>query len=83
MVEELRTKQALEKHLAQSDWWAAVGRLSAGITHEINNPLGGMLNVISNCRRRGNPDPHAEKTPAPWPEHITMNIRECPQCAIH
>jgi two-component system, NtrC family, sensor kinase len=62
MVEELRNKQVLEKHLAQSDRLAAVGRLSAGIAHEINNPLGGMLNAISNYRRRGSPDPHAEKT---------------------
>ena len=62
MVDELRSKQALEKHLAQSDRLAAVGRLSAGIAHEINNPLGGMLNAISNYRRRGSPDPHAEKT---------------------
>lgn len=62
MVDELRSKQALEKHLAQSDRLAAVGRLSAGIAHEINNPLGGMLNAISNYRRRGSADPHAEKT---------------------
>lgn len=62
MVEELRNKQALERHLAQSDRLAAVGRLSAGIAHEINNPLGGMLNAISNFRRRGGADAHAEKT---------------------
>ncbi len=62
MVAELRTKQALEKHLAMSDRLAAIGRLSAGIAHEINNPLGGMLNAISNYRRRGSPDPQAEKT---------------------
>jgi signal transduction histidine kinase len=62
MVEELRNKQALERHLAQSDRLAAVGRLSAGIAHEINNPLGGMLNTISNYRRRGGSDPQAEKT---------------------
>lgn len=62
MVGELHAKQALEKHLAQSDRLAAVGRLSAGIAHEINNPLGGMLNAISNYRRRGSPDPQAEKT---------------------
>jgi len=62
MVEELVAAQALEKHLAQSDRLAAVGRLSAGIAHEINNPLGGMLNAISNYRRRGSADPHAEKT---------------------
>lgn len=62
MIEELKAKEELEKHLAQSDRLAALGRLSAGIAHEINNPLGGMLNAISNYRRRGSPDPHAEKT---------------------
>lgn len=62
MVVELKAKEELEKHLAQSDRLAALGRLSAGIAHEINNPLGGMLNAISNYRRRGSADPHAEKT---------------------
>jgi signal transduction histidine kinase len=62
MVEQLREKEALKQHLAQSDRLAALGRLSAGIAHEINNPLGGMLNAISNFRRRGNADPQAEKT---------------------
>jgi len=62
MVEELRSKQALEKHLAHSDRLAAIGRLSAGIAHEINNPLGGMLNAISNYRRRGGADHNTEKT---------------------
>ncbi len=62
MLEELKSKQALERHLAQSDRLAAIGRLSAGIAHEINNPLGGMLNAISNYRRAGGADPQAEKT---------------------
>lgn len=62
MLVELKAKKELEKHLAQSDRLAALGRLSAGIAHEINNPLGGMLNAISNYRRRGKPDQHAEKT---------------------
>ncbi|MEW6132250.1 MAG: ATP-binding protein [Pseudomonadota bacterium] len=62
MLEELRTKQSLEKHLAQSDRLAALGRLSAGIAHEVNNPLGGMLNAISNHRRAGEVDPRTEKT---------------------
>lgn len=62
MLDELRSKQSLEKHLAQSDRLAALGRLSAGIAHEINNPLGGMLNAISNRRRAGDIDPRTEKT---------------------
>ncbi len=62
MLEELRNKQALEKHLAQSDRLAALGRLSAGIAHEVNNPLGGMLNAISNRHHAGEVDPRTEKT---------------------
>lgn len=62
MLEELRSKQALEKHLAQSDRLAALGRLAAGIAHEVNNPLGGMLNAISNRRRAGDVDARTEKT---------------------
>ncbi|MFN3545459.1 MAG: ATP-binding protein [Thiobacillus sp.] len=62
MLTELRAKQKLEKHLARSDRLAALGRLSAGIAHEVNNPLGGMLNAISNHRRAGETDPRTEKT---------------------
>lgn len=62
MLEELRSKQALEKQLAQNDRLAALGRLAAGIAHEVNNPLGGMLNAISNHRRAGDVDARTEKT---------------------
>lgn len=62
MLDELRSKARLERHLAQSDRLAALGRLSAGIAHEVNNPLGGMLNAISNRRRAGEVDARTEKT---------------------
>jgi signal transduction histidine kinase len=56
MLSELRDKQALENQMILSERLAAVGRLSAAIAHEINNPLGGMLNAISTFRRHGNGD---------------------------
>jgi signal transduction histidine kinase len=62
MIEQLQEKQALERRMMLSDRLAAVGRLSAGIAHEINNPLGGMLNAISTFKRHGNGDPMVLKT---------------------
>jgi two-component system NtrC family sensor kinase len=62
MVLDLREKAALEKQVVVSERLMALGRLSAGIAHEINNPLGGMLNAISTFKRHGQEDPLAAKT---------------------
>ncbi len=62
MLTGLREKQQLEQHMLVAERLAAVGRLSAGIAHEINNPLGGMLNALNTFRRHGNPDAITEKT---------------------
>ena len=62
MVDGLRQKDALERQMVASDRLAAIGRLTAGIAHEINNPLGGMLNAISTFRRHGPRDEMTAKT---------------------
>lgn len=62
MLKELRKKASLEREIIASERLAAVGRLSAGMAHEINNPLGGMLNAISTFKRHGNDDPLVGKT---------------------
>jgi signal transduction histidine kinase len=62
MLTELRGKRELEQQVEATDRLAALGRLSAGIAHEINNPLGGMLNSVSNLRRLGEFDARAQKT---------------------
>lgn len=53
---EIRAKSALEQQVMQSDRLAAVGRLAAGIAHEVNNPLGGMLMAIDTLKQRGTMD---------------------------
>ena len=62
LFSKLREKAEFEKEMVKSERMAAVGRLSASIAHEINNPLGGMLNAISTLKRHGNPDPVTQKT---------------------
>jgi|CXWL01.1.fsa_nt_gi signal transduction histidine kinase len=62
MLSELRGKEALERQMIASDRLAAIGRLTAGIAHEINNPLGGMLNAINTFKRHGPADPMTART---------------------
>jgi len=59
---KLQEKAEFEKEMVKSERMAAVGRLTAGIAHEINNPLGGMLNAISTLKRHGSPDAVTQKT---------------------
>jgi signal transduction histidine kinase len=62
MLAGLREKETLERQMIASDRLAAIGRLTAGIAHEINNPLGGMLNAISTFKRHGSADPLTTRT---------------------
>lgn len=62
MVVQLQEKQALEKQMVVSDRLAAIGRFTAGIAHEINNPLGGLLNATNTLQSHGSKDPLTQKT---------------------
>ncbi len=56
MLDDLAQKQQLERDMVVSERLAAVGRVAAGIAHEINNPLGGMINAVDTLVTHGSPD---------------------------
>jgi two-component system, NtrC family, sensor kinase len=62
MLHQLDEKEQLERQVLVAERLAAVGRVSAGIAHEINNPLGGMLNAVDTLARHGDLDSFAHKT---------------------
>lgn len=64
MVQSLRDKDRLEQAMIRSERLAAIGRLSSGIAHEINNPLGGMFVALDNFKRHGGHDERTLKTMA-------------------
>jgi len=43
LVKDIEQRRIMEKQMAQADKLASIGQLSAGIAHEINNPLGVIL----------------------------------------
>lgn len=59
MVHALREKAALEHEVVRSERLAAIGQLTAGIAHEINNPLAGLITAIDTLKLRREMDEKA------------------------
>jgi two-component system, NtrC family, sensor kinase len=58
---DLREKQRLEKQLLRSEKLSSLGKLSAGIAHEINQPLTGVLTFAHLLLKRFKDDEKARK----------------------
>lgn len=53
MVEAVREREDLARQLAEEERLASLGRLASGMAHEINNPLGGILNALDTLKQHG------------------------------
>lgn len=50
LIEDLTERQTLESELAHAERLASIGRLAAGVAHEIGNPLTGIASLAQNLR---------------------------------
>lgn len=62
MLHELSGKEQLKVNMLASERLAAIGRLTAGVAHEINNPLGGMLNALNTFKKYSETDDLGQDT---------------------
>jgi signal transduction histidine kinase len=53
LISELQVRQQAERRALSAERMAAVGRITAAVAHEINNPLGGLLTATQTLRVHG------------------------------
>ncbi|MGL4439499.1 MAG: sensor histidine kinase [Bosea sp. (in: a-proteobacteria)] len=53
LIEAFGEREDLLRQLAEEERVASLGRLTSGMAHEINNPLGGLFNAIDTLKRHG------------------------------
>lgn len=56
VVASARDRERLADQLAREENAAVIGRLAASMAHEVNNPLGGLLNTVDTLERHGQRD---------------------------
>jgi PAS domain S-box-containing protein len=73
LVKDIEQRRLMEKQMAQAEKLASIGQLSAGVAHEINNPLGIILGYTQLLLKNNSPaeERHDDlKT-------IEKNVRNC------
>ncbi len=75
MTEEMTEKRALEQEIAVGEKLIALGRMTAGVAHEVNNPLAGLLNCLDTLKKHPQ-DPQLVERYLPVIERGLHRIRD-------
>lgn len=81
LAEAEKERQRLVENLAREERLAGLGRLASGMAHEINNPLGGLLNATSTLEKHGE-DKHSRQQSIDLIRRGLLNIRDIVQAAL-
>jgi len=75
---EERTRELQKRNLEiqHQDKMASLGKLSAAVVHEINNPLAGILNLLLLIKRITREGPMDEKTTSRFTRYVEMMEQE-------
>jgi len=71
-IDDVSQRQRMEEVMVQTEKMMTVGGLAAGMAHEINNPLGAILQNLQNTRRRLDPQLPANQRIA---DHLKLDMK--------
>ena len=81
MVQALRMKAEAERRLAERERFVSLGRLASSLAHEINNPLGGLLNATDTVRKYAD-DPQVVRRSAEILERGLRHLRDVARATL-
>jgi signal transduction histidine kinase len=81
LIRALQEREIFASRLAQDDRLSSLGRLTSGMAHEINNPLGGLFNAIDTLQRHGH-DPQARDQAISLLDRGLKGIRDVVRAAL-
>ncbi len=81
MVDALNEREALAQRLSDDEKLALLGKLASGMAHEVNNPLGGMMNAVDTLKKHG-ADPNVRHTSLGLIERGLLGIRHVVRAAL-